>query len=402
MGRRVVFINRFFYPDQSATSQILSDLAFDLADETEVCVVTSRLRFDSSKDVLPKREQVRGVQVHRIWSSRFGRSTLLGRALDYASFYASAALALWSLSDRRTTIVSKTDPPLISFVAAPIARLRGARLINWLQDLFPEVAGVLGIRIAQGPVLQVLKQVRNKTLHMADTNVVLGESMRRLLMLEGIPESQITVIHNWADGDAIAPVDPTRNALRTSWGLQGQFVVGYSGNLGRAHEFQTILAAAERLGEHELFTFLFIGGGAQHAALREEVERRSLRNIIFRPYQDRARLSESLGVADVHLVTLNPALEGLIVPSKYYGVAAAGRPTLFIGNVCGEIPRILSETGSGLAIQTGDVQALVNALERLRQAPDERGEMGRNARTAFEARFQRTIAIERWREVLAT
>ena len=144
----IIFLNRFFYPDHAATSQLLSDLAFALADGgREVHVITSRQRYDEPESLLPARERIRGVEVHRVWTSRFGRNWLPGRTMDYLTFYTSAAWTLFRLAHSDHVIVAKTDPPLISAVAAMVARLRGARLVNWLQDLFPEVAVASGLRV---------------------------------------------------------------------------------------------------------------------------------------------------------------------------------------------------------------------------------------------------------------
>lgn len=401
IGPRIIFINRFFYPDHSATSQLLSDLAFDLARTgTSVDVITSRLLYDNALAQLPAFELIRGVRVHRVWSSTFGRQHLFGRAFDYGTFYFGAALATWRLARQDSVVVAKTDPPLISVVAAPVARLRRARLVNWLQDLFPEVAGALGIRLVRGPVLQALKYARNLSLRWASMNVVLGTQMEARVNAQGISSDKIQVIHNWADGEAIRPIAPETNLLRKSWGLSDLFVVGYSGNLGRAHEFDTILAAAQRLLARKEIIFLFIGGGAQQAAVESAARERGLTNISFQPYQPRDRLSDSLSTADVHLVSLNPALEGLIVPSKFYGIAAAARPTLFIGDTSGEIARLLGQITCGYAVSTGDAAALAERILELSAAPELRMQMGQNARNAFLQRFDRSVAVHAWRKVL--
>ncbi len=143
----LIFLNRYFYPDHSATSQLLSDLAFALASESEgqtVTVITSRQSYDDPSLSLPPREAIRGVDVKRIWTTRFGRTNLVGRAIDYLTFYVSAAWALGRLARSGDVIIAKTDPPMLSVIAAPIARWRRAKLINWLQDLFPEVAQAVG------------------------------------------------------------------------------------------------------------------------------------------------------------------------------------------------------------------------------------------------------------------
>ena len=137
------------------------------------------------------------------------------------------------------------------------------------------------------------------------------------------------VIHNWSDDQSVHPVAPVGDPLRADWGLQGKFVVGYSGYLGRAHEYDTLLAAAQLLKDNTDVVFLFIGGGHQHETMKQEIQRRGLeRSFQFRPYQPADVLSYSLSAPDVHWISLKPEMEGLIVPSKFYGVAAAGvRPS---------------------------------------------------------------------------
>lgn len=402
VGKKVLFVNRFFYPDHSATSQILSDLAFDLADSgVRVEVIASRLRYDNSGDPLPAEETVHGVRVHRVWTSRFGRDGLVGRAIDYSTFYATAMVTLWRSADRDSVVVVKTDPPLFSLFAAPVARIRGAIRVNWLQDLFPEVAAVLRVPLVKGRFLMLLRWLRNLTLSGAQVNVVLGERMKALVHAQGVEESRIRVIHNWADGDAIRPVPPGENRLRADWGLRDRFVVGYSGNFGRAHEFETIVRCAEALQDRPEIVFLFVGGGAQRAAVEQEALARNLDNVRFAPYQPRERLSESLGLADVHLVSLHPELEGMIVPSKFYGIAAAGRPAIFIGDGDGEIARILRQYDCGRSIAVGDPHSLAEAVAELWADRELCLRQGRNARKVAEQRFNRNIALQEWQSALA-
>jgi glycosyltransferase involved in cell wall biosynthesis len=154
--------------------------------------------------------------------------------------------------------------------------------------------------------------------------------------------------------------------LRVEWRLQGKFVIGYSGNLGRAHEFKTILDAAQVLRDRPDIAFLFIGAGHQLAMIEAEAQKRGLTNISIRPFQPTWRLKQSLSVPDVHLVSLQAALEGLVVPSKFYGIAAVGRPTIFVGDPSGEIPAILAEAGCGAIAPIGDIDHLdpIDAAER--------------------------------------
>ena len=327
-------------------------------------------------------------------------ANLIGRAVDYLTFYATAAWKLWQRTDGNTYVVAKTDPPMISIVAAPIARMRRAKLINWLQDLFPEVAVALRVKFMRWPILNMLTYCRNLTLHTAHMNVAIGEIMKRRLISQGIPLELIKVIPNWADGELIQPVPHQENPLRKAWGVDSKFVIGYSGNLGRAHEFETILDAAEAVKGRSDIVFLFIGGGAQRQALEQAAIDRGLAAVIFKPYQPRSQLSESLSVADVHLISLNPALEGLIVPSKFYGIAAAGRPSIYIGDRSGEIPSILQSCECECAVNSGDKYALVSEILRLADDPSLTKRQGTLIRQHFIEKFDRNISRAAFKEIL--
>ncbi len=400
--RRLIFINRFFSPDHSATSQILSDLAFHLASTgREVHVVTSRQLYDTPQASLAVYQTINGVQVHRACSTRFGRNALLGRSIDYLSFYRSVSRELSELARPGDLLVAETDPPLVSIVAAAAAHRKGAGLINWLQDLYPELAAALGVPFIRGPTANHLTQLRNRSLRAAEANVVVGRLMaQKVGVVENRP-GRIHVIPNWCDDFQIRPLAREENPLRQAWDLEGKFVFGYSGNLGRVHEFDTVLATAERLRKEERIVFLMIGGGKRFDELRDAVGARDLgRSFRFMPYQDRETLRYSLGVPDVHWLSLDPKLEGLIVPSKFYGIAAAGRPIVVIGAKDGELAQLVREHDCGIAVETGDVDTLHDALLRLRAAPETVAAMGVRARNMLEAHFTRRRALARWDELL--
>ena len=398
---KVVFVNRYFHPDLSATSQMLSDLAFRLAQAgAEIHVICSRQLYEDASAELPRRQTVRGVHVHRVWTARFGRASLRGRALDYASFYFTATLRLWSLLRSADVAVVKTDPPLLSVPAALAVALRGAKLVNWLQDVFPEVASRLGVPLPA--VIQTgLRALRDRSLVFAKANVVLGTRMRDYLRTRDVEPQSLYIIENWADGAALLPKPAEHSELRASLGLQSRFVIGYSGNLGRAHEFDTLLAAARELSADPGYAFLMIGGGAKMSELKQRVLESGLTSFHFLPYQPREALADSLAAADVHLASLLPELEGLIVPSKTYGILAAGRPAIFIGDPDGELARLVAETDCGFAVRCADGAALAAALRSLHANRDELARMGARARVVFETRFTLDRAVRSWLQLLA-
>ena len=399
---RIIFINRFFYPDESATAQILSDLAFALAAaDFTISVVTSQR---ASPDIsLPSVETVAGVEILRVGSANVRPSNLVGRAIEYLEFYAAAARLLFCKVRRGDILVAKTDPPLISVLAAIMARWHSAELVNWLQDFYPEVADRLGVPVARGPTGWALRQARDWALRSARLNVAIGDRMAALLRGKGIPAEQIEVIPNWVNDRDIRPISAAENRFLKGIAENGEFVVGYSGNLGRAHEFETLVGAARLLAPEEGILFLFIGGGHYMSSLRSEVEAEGLaRQFRFLPIQPPGELKFSLAAPNVHWISLRPELEGLIVPSKFYGILAAGRPTIAIMARDGEISALIEHHQCGIVIEPGDSNGLAREIVRLKNDPATCRTMGQRARELLESQFTRHEAIKRWMELFRT
>jgi glycosyltransferase involved in cell wall biosynthesis len=398
----VVFVNRFYAPDESATSQMLTDLAEALAASgiAVEALCSTQLYGDAGAD-LPATEVLRGVSVRRLATTRFGRDSLFGRAIDYATFYLGATAWLLARVRRGDVLVVKTDPPLLSLIGWLTARCKGASLVNWLQDLYPEVASRLALSPVPRPVEALIRAARDRSLATARINVVLGTRMREYLIGRGIAAARISICENWADETRLRPLASSRSELRRRLGLGDRFVAAYSGNLGRAHDANTILEAACALESDPSIVFLMIGGGAGMRSLELQAHAHGLTNFRFAPYQPRDALSDSLAAGDVHLVSLRPELEGLIVPSKLYGILAVGRPVIFVGDPDGELARLIAATEIGVSVRNGDSAGLCRALGTLRYDEAVRARMGVKAREVFEERYTLSAAVARWRGVLA-
>lgn len=399
---RVFFINRYFYPDISATSQMLTDIAFGLAAHGQsVTVITSRQTYEDPGARLVAADTVNGVRIVRIATTRFGRSFLPGRALDYLSFYVSAFAATLRLARPGDIVVSKTDPPLLGTVTGWAAKLRRARPVNWLQDIYPEVAQRLGVSWLGSALAAPIRSLRNRSVRRADCNVVIGERMAQTVKAFGAEPSQIRLIQNFCNDAAIQPLAKAENPLRREWGFtEDDFVVGYSGNLGRAHDLDTLLGAAERLAGERDVHFLFIGGGHLRGKLEAEAKARHLSNITTLPYQPRERLSLSLTVPDMHWASLVPSLEGLILPSKLYGIAAAGRPLLMVGDPEGDIGRLVSRHAFGACVRPGDAEAFAGHILSWKNSRETRETMGGNARAFIDQHASRAKAVDAWNVLL--
>jgi colanic acid biosynthesis glycosyl transferase WcaI len=402
--KRTIFLNRYFYPDHSATSQILTDVAFHLTRSgIETHVITSQQLYDDPDARLSSEETLCDVHIHRVSSTQFGRTTLLGRSIDYLAFYCSTWRTLRSLARPGDIVVAKTDPPLISIIAMFAIRARKAHMVNWLQDIYPEVAIRLNVPLVNSSIGRIFFSIlRNRSLKAAKANVVVGQQMVAHVLFSNAASDRVHVIHNWTNDEAIRPVSQSDNPLRRKWQLEDKFVVGYSGNLGRAHDFDTVLAASKRLKNRLYIIFVCIGGGSGFDELRRTVEQQGLdRSFRFFPYQDHSILKYSLGVADVHWISLKPEVEGLIFPSKFYGAAAAGRPIIAISAENGELAQLINQHRCGVVIKPGNSEALAQTILELAGDRQRVADMGRRARDMLDLHFSRRQALESWRGLLA-
>jgi glycosyltransferase involved in cell wall biosynthesis len=397
---KVIFVNRFFYPDESASSQILTDLALHLSDQgVQVSVVASRSAHGMSGSFLP-RERLKTIDIVRVRSAGGWSKSTAGKLLQYLSFYPGAFITLMRVVKKGDVVVAKTDPPLISVLAALVARVKGAKLMNWLQDIYPEVAtalGTPGAELLESPLLRL----RDLALGQATTNVVIGAKMADRVFARGIPKNKIRVIPNWADEHAIQPTAAGSSRTREALGLNSSdIVIGYSGNLGQAHETDTLVGAAEILRDRADLKFLFTGGGRQHGRLQSLIEARDLKNFIFLPHQPRDQLSDTLAAADVHWLSLRPELEGLIVPSKLYGILAAGRPVLAVCDWQGEVSKLVEKHQCGFVIQPGDAPALAQAIAKLADDPILRHGMACRSRQASEQNYSKNQSLTSWSHLI--
>lgn len=342
------------------------------------------------------REQHEGVRILRANGTRFSPRRFAGRVANYLSYFASAGVASLSIG-RHDVVVALTDPPIVGLLALWAARRTGAKFVFLCEDIFPEVAALVeGFR---NPLVnRTLDRINRYLIAHADAIVALGPRMQRRLVEEkNADPSRVTVIHNWADCEAIQPSDKD-NAFSRANGLADGFVVMHSGNVGLSQNLDVVLDAAERLRDRDGLVFAIVGDGSTRRALEADAARRGLANVRFLPYQSKALLGQSFAAADVFLVSLKPGLEGYIVPSKIYGILAAGRPFIAAVDPSCEVAEIARDARCGLVAPPGDAAALATAIRTLHEDRAEVAAMGRRARDAA-WQFDRRRAVTAYHDL---
>ncbi len=395
---RIVLLNQYYIPAEAPTAVLAADLLEALAARGhEVHVITSSRDYNDPGRTYAQHERIRGITVWRTRTSGFGRGGKAGRLIDYVTFLIGSGWRLWRIP-RPDLVIAMTTPPMLVRVAVPICRRRGARLLYWAMDLYPDVAFALGFLRRDGWIGRCMRRATQHSLRAADRIVALGPGMAKRLTAQGA--SRVDVIHNWCDGAVIRPRSREDHPFRRRYGWDGKFVVLYSGNMGLAHEFDTLLDAAGMLVERPEIVFAFVGGGACVEDIRRGAVERGLRAVQFHPWVATAELSDGLTAGDVHVITMRDGIEGLLVPSKIYGVLAAGRPALYVGPQRSAIASILAEANSGTSVACGQAAELARLIGRYADDPVLCAEHGRNARKAFDQNYDRPHALKKFVELV--
>ncbi len=375
---RVCYFNRSYWPDTGATGQLLTELAEDLVakHDFEVTVVTGYpIKAEAP---LPAEEVRNGVRIVRARGTTLAPRKFVGRALNYMTYFLSAAWQATRLPIQDVT-VALTDPPIIGLAALAARPRRG--MVFFCQDIFPEVAGLL--EDFHSPLVNgMLERLNHYLVSRAARIISLGDTMsEQLVRGKGAAPDKITIIANWADTTAIVPA-PKANPFAEAHGLADKFVVLHAGNIGLGQNLDVIIDAAQALAPRTDIVILFIGDGNRKAALEAEVEARRLPNVRFLPFQPRDQMRWTYASADVCLVSLKPGLAGYIVPSKLYPILAAGRPYIAAVESPSEAATLTEQQRCGLMVPPGDAAALAAAVLQMAAQPAMREAMGWRARDA--------------------
>ena len=369
---RILLLNQAFYPDVVSTAQHAADLAKGLTQAGhDVTVLSSSRGYDNPRIRFAKRERWNDVNIIRIGSTGLGKGSKWRRAIDFGTFMANCALRLWLLP-HFDVVLAMTSPPLISFLASLAVPSKANNLVFWSMDLNPDEAIAAGWLAETSFSARVLSRMLLYSLKRAAVIVALDRFMKDRIHAKGIGAGKILVVPPWSHDDHVAFDSVGREEFRKLHGLSNKFVVMYSGNHSPCHPLNTLLAAAERLADHDDIAFCFVGGGSEFKKVQEHAQDHRLRNVLCLPYQPFETLSASLSAADLHVVIMGDQYVGIVHPCKIYNVITLGIPFLYIGPTESHVRDIMTKVASVAYTAThGDVASVVaNILQATRSTAD--------------------------------
>lgn len=368
---RITLINQAFHPDVVSSGQHLTDIAVALAERGhEVTVVTSRRAYDDPTKNFPGYEIWRGIQIHRVFNTGFGKRAKWRRAADFLTFLLSCCWRL-CLLPKPDVVVALTSPPLVSVIAAGFAKLRGAKFCYWIMDLNPDEAVAAGWLSPDSFAAKWLERLSRFSLRQAAAVVVLDKFMEQRILAKGIAAEKIAVIPPWSH-DSEVRFDPVGRAqFRKTHGLEGKFIVMYAGNHSPCHPLDTMLGAVNELAGDKSIAFCFVGGGSEHRRVKAFAQEKQLSNVLCLPYQPLDELAGVLSAADLHLVVMGDPFVGLVHPCKAYNLLRVNSPILYMGPKPSHISEILDQLNGHLPagwIPHGKPELATKTILELREA----------------------------------
>lgn len=399
----MLLISQVYVPDPTAVGQHFADVAEQLAARGwEVFVYTSTRAYDDPSLRFPRAEKRTGVHIRRLPLSSFGKRSIPVRLLAQGLFMLQACARAMVLPGISAVIVS-TSPPFAGFGGAIIGVVRRVPFLWWVMDLNPDQMVAAGKLRQTSLAVRVFDWMNRFTLRRAAKVVALDSYMAERLNRKVDVAHKLSVMPPWphhelqasGEREAMGRLAQAGREFRARHGFGDRFIVMYSGNHAIQHPLETVLNAAARLEKDDTFLFVFIGGGAGKAGVEARIAA-GASNLVSLPYQPLETLEESLGAADLHVVSMGPEVVGIVHPCKIYGAMAVGRPILFLGPHVSHAGALVEPRGIGWRVEHGDVEGTVAALNAAAAMPKEcRLAMGHAAATIINREFSRRSLVSR-------
>lgn len=393
-------LSQVYVPDPASVGQHMHDAAAEQVRRGHsVRVLCSARGYDDPTKKYPAREVREGVDVRRVPLSSFGKKTVAHRLAGQSLFLAQI-LVRGLLSKKPDAILVSTSPPMCSVVAVVIGFFRRAPIVYWAMDINPDQVVAMGIMKESAIPVRIFNVVNRTILRRAHSVVALDRFMADRLNAKLDVSHKMAVMPPWPHDDHIEFVSHADNPFRKEHGLEGKFVVMYSGNHSPANPLDTVLAAAKQLEHRTNIVFMFIGGGKAKKDVQRALEAGAT-NIVSLPYQPLETLKYSLSAADVHVVSVGDDVVGIVHPCKVYGSMSVARPVLTFGPTPSHISDLVGQHHIGFHHAHGDIEGTVSSIEMLSTLPaDQIHAMGLRARAASEKTLSKQTLCTRFGNVV--
>lgn len=399
--KTLLIISQVYVPDPAAVGQQIHDAAAEMVRRGwRVIVYTSGRGYDDPSQRYPLRETLDGVEVRRLRLASFGKGSMAIRLLGGFAFIGQAvARAVWTRG--LTGVLVSTSPPMAPLAGVVLSVLRRVPVVYWAMDLNPDQMVAMGKAKPGSLPVRMFDWMNRRILRRASAVVALDRYMAGRLEAKAPVGERMHVLPPWPHDAHTEPVAHEANPFRREHGLDGKFVVMYSGNISPSHPLDTVLGAAKRLRDDPRIAFVFIGGGLGMKRVAEAIEREGLTNAKTLPYQPLDRIRYSLSAADVHLVAMGNEMVGIVHPCKGYGAMAVARPLLLLGPKQSHVGELIARFDIGWQVDHGDVDGAAALIRRI--AGLDRAElvaMGERARAAVETGLSGTLMCGRFCDIV--
>jgi glycosyltransferase involved in cell wall biosynthesis len=399
---RIWVVSELYYPEDTSTGYYLTRIAAGLAARSTDCVhvLCGRPSYAFRGQQVPKTETHEGVHIRRCFGTTWNKDRLLLRLVNLLTLSLSMFFqAAWRMR-RGDRVLVVTNPPLLPFVISWACRLRGARCVLLIHDVYPDVAIAAGLLKPTSLVAKGMNFAVKRLYRSVERIIALGRDMRELVQRKLPPgDDRIEIIPNWADTELVTPRSG-ENRILHELGLTGKFVVNYAGNMGRSHNLEAIVECADALRNREDIHFLLSGSGAKKDWLVRAISEMKLSNVTIADRRPRGDLPELLTAGDVALIPFVFGMAGVSVPSRLYNMLAAGMPILALADPQSEVGLVVNEEVVGVVIPPENIPAFQQAILGMVLHPKIRQDMGQRARQAAESKYQFSRVIEQYCQVM--
>ncbi len=395
--RKLTILNQQYPPETVSTGQIFRAMAEYLAARGfSVTVGTGTPYYPGAKGNCPKREEMGGVLVKRLWNTTFPKESMLGKLLNLLTFQISLLFYCIFHIEKGQTVLVATAPPMAVTAAAIGKFFRRYKLVMTVQDLYPDALAASGMSSEKKLSYRFLRAVMRRSMRACDKVITISEDMRGHLM-NAYGLKDVALIPNIFP-ETISPLTPREAKAVRGW--QDKLIVQYSGNFGVAHEPDTLFAAVRALRDEPRILFHITGSGRNYEKLRGQCEAEKSPNIVFEGYAPLSMLEAHLALADISVVILDAAFQNVLLPSKFYGILASGRATLLISGCESDISRDIHAEQIGFCFDHGQGDAVAETLRALLDDPSRLAGMGAHARALYDRRYTQQVLLDAYRQLL--